>query len=103
MAIPVALETPLGIVMPLPTEELAEPWMASLDLPPGRPTVIGQIVTTAALNRAIDESSKVDGALFQSSRVMNRVQVEDHTGIALACLHIRPAERRAGETRLTSA
>ena len=89
MAVPIALEDLARIVAPLEAQELGHLRVAGLDLPAGRPAVVGEIVAAAELDGAVDQAAEVVSGLAQAVLVMIHVQVHDGADPRFA----RPGEK----------
>src|SRR5437773_11768534 len=88
--VPSALKQLVWIVLPLPREELAHLWIASLHLILPRPAVICQVVAAAMCDPEIDQIAEgVVRRLDRLRRVVD-VQVEDDARVAVA----RPGQER---------
>src|SRR5687768_14056169 len=94
MPIPVALETLLGIIGELVTQELDHPRMASLDLVAAGEAAVGEVEAAAFGNRQIGQAAEgVVGAGGTGGGVLG-VEIEDHAG---------PGVSRPGEDALVVA
>src|SRR5213592_1377935 len=83
MAIPVTLETLVGVVLPLEPQEVDELRVAGLDLAACGPAVIRQVVAAARAERKVDEPAKRVGRSRDPLGSVHDVQIEDHAGPGL--------------------
>ena len=75
MAVPVALEAFLRVVLSLETQEVNELRIAGLHLLAGREAVIGEEVTAAVFDQAVDDAAEVLGRLAFAFVGVQDVQV----------------------------
>ena len=83
MGVPVAAKDRPWIEAPFFLEEFLDAWMAGGELPGIGPSVIGEVVAAAVLDRAVDQTAEI-GRGFRDAfgRVLD-VQVEDDAGPTL--------------------
>ena len=75
--IPVALKPAFGVVHQLRVEELPKSRIASLDLFPRRPRVIGEIEPPPVLDHPVDDPTKIGLGLLDAVRRVHDMQVAD--------------------------
>src|SRR5712691_4232141 len=83
VAVPVALESLVGIVAPLGAEKLRELRVARLYLLARREPMVGQVVAPAVADPRVDELSEFRGRALEPSGAVDDVQVEDHACVRL--------------------
>ena len=81
VAIPIALKTFSRIVFSFQVQKFFELRIACDDLLWFRKFVIGQIITSTATDREIDESAKRAGGRFDAARCVEGKQIENYTGL----------------------
>src|SRR6058998_4182276 len=81
VAVPVALESLLGIVAPLGAEKLRELWVARLHLLARREPMIGQVVAPAVADPGVDELPEFRSRALEPRGAVDDVHVEDHARI----------------------
>ena len=90
MAVPVAREALVGVVLALGGEELPHARVAALDLVAPRPAVVGEEVAAAARSGEVDEPAERVRRVRDAVRRVLDVEVQDDAGPRLA----RPGEHR---------
>ena len=75
--IPVALKSAFGVVNQFRVEELQKLRIASLDLFPRRPRVIGEIETPPMLDHPVDDPAKIGLGLLDAFRRVHDMQIAD--------------------------
>ena len=88
VAVPVALENLVRVVLPLQAQEFGHLRIARLDLLAGRPAVVGEEVAAAERDGAVDQAAEVSRGLADAVLGVLDVQVHDDAGPRLA----RPGE-----------
>src|SRR3989454_1416292 len=83
VAVPVALESLVGIVAPLGAEKLRELWVARLYLLTRREPMVGQVVAPAVADPRVDELPEFRSRALEPRGAVHDVQVEDHTRVRL--------------------
>src|SRR5438034_7628597 len=83
VAIPVALESLVGIVAPLGAEKRWELWVASLHLLTRREPMVSQVVAPTVADPRVDELPEFRGRALEPRRAVHDVQVEDHARVRL--------------------
>src|SRR5438874_1252512 len=83
VAVPVALESLLGIVAPLGAEKLRELRVARLHLLARREPMVGQVVAPAVADPRVDELPEFRGRALEPRGAVVHVQVEDHARVRL--------------------
>src|SRR5881398_2437161 len=81
VVIPIALKTFSRIVFSFQVQKFFELRIACDDLLWFRKFVIGQIITSTATDREIDESAKRAGGRFDAARCVEVEQIENYTGV----------------------
>src|SRR5207247_2271043 len=81
VAIPIALKTFTWIVLFLQIQKFFELRIARDDLLWFRKFMVGQVITSAASDREINESAKRAPRRFDAARCMERKQIENDTGV----------------------
>src|SRR3954464_10140653 len=88
MAVPLALEEVVGIVLALELEELRHLRVAGFDLAAQGKAIVGGVVAAAVTQTEVDQAPQRIGAADDAPGGVLDVQVEDHAGVGLA----RPGE-----------
>src|SRR5207248_3744804 len=83
VAIPIALKTFSRIVFSFQVQKFFELRIACDDVLCFRKFVIGQVITSTASDREIDESAKRAGGRFDAARCVEGKQIENYTGVGL--------------------
>src|SRR5437016_11087363 len=83
VAIPVALESLVGIVAPLGAKKRWELWVARLHLLTRREPMVSQVVAPTVADPRVDELPEFRGRALEPRGAVHDVQVEDHARVRL--------------------